>query len=190
MEWARGIVTEFNTASHEDKKKLRNEAVAAVVYVVNDLMRCCDLEYNVPAPRTVQLLERNRNYLEGAFEKSLKKHVHKAPRLDPTVPVLQYPEETMPKETPIPAELKTDKARNDRDKDQLLEVPPLHVVNASLNLVGGENLAWQERKAASFTITPLHSGSRALSAYCDTAQYGEKISLGTAMAISAIRRLA
>lgn len=34
-----------------------------------------------------------------------------------------------------------------------------HVVNITLNLVKGENLAWQQRKAASFTISPLHSGS-------------------------------
>jgi hypothetical protein len=88
----------------------------------------------------------------------------------------------MPKGKEIPPGLHTDGNRGDQDR--LLEVPPLHVVNASLNLVGGENLAWQERKAASFTVTPLHSGSRTLEAYRDTAEYGEKITLGTAMAIS------
>src|SRR5262249_37406299 len=36
------------------------------------------------------------------------------------------------------------------------------VINVTLNLVGGENLAWQERKASSFVITPLFSGSGAL----------------------------
>jgi hypothetical protein len=36
---------------------------------------------------------------------------------------------------------------------------PFHVVNMTLNLVRGENLAWQERKAESFTASPLHSGS-------------------------------
>ena len=35
---------------------------------------------------------------------------------------------------------------------------PLHVVNMALNLVAGKNLAWQQRKAESFTSSPLHSG--------------------------------
>ena len=36
---------------------------------------------------------------------------------------------------------------------------PFHVINMALNLVGGNNLAWQTRKARSFTVTPLHAGS-------------------------------
>jgi hypothetical protein len=36
------------------------------------------------------------------------------------------------------------------------------VVNIALNLVGGKNLAWQERKATSFTVSPLHCGSYAV----------------------------
>jgi predicted acylesterase/phospholipase RssA len=36
------------------------------------------------------------------------------------------------------------------------------VINVTLNLVGGENLAWQERKASAFVITPLYCGSAAL----------------------------
>jgi hypothetical protein len=36
---------------------------------------------------------------------------------------------------------------------------PLHVVNVALNLVGGTNLAWRERKAESFTFSPLHCGA-------------------------------
>lgn len=35
---------------------------------------------------------------------------------------------------------------------------PLHIVNAALNLSQGKNLAWQERKAASFTLTALYAG--------------------------------
>ncbi|MEN3331073.1 MAG: hypothetical protein V7641_438 [Blastocatellia bacterium] len=35
----------------------------------------------------------------------------------------------------------------------------LHIVNMALNLVSGDNLAWQERKAQSFTVSPLHAGS-------------------------------
>jgi hypothetical protein len=62
---------------------------------------------------------------------------------------------------------------------------PFHVVNAALNVVASNNLAWQERKAAPFTFTPLHSGS-SLKGYRDTSTYGRKegMTLGTAMAIS------
>jgi hypothetical protein len=35
---------------------------------------------------------------------------------------------------------------------------PFPIVNTSLNLVKGQNLAWQERKAESFVITPLRCG--------------------------------
>jgi Patatin-like phospholipase len=179
VKWARDVITKFNDApTREEKKKRRPEAMAAVVDTLNDLMRCCDLENNVPAPPTVQLLETNREYLERKFDKTLKKHVNKAPRLDSDVRFLRFPKAKMPKGREIPEELHND------EHEPLLEVPPLHVVNASLNLVGGGNLAWQERKAASFTVTPLHSGSRTLCAYRDTAEYGEKITLGTAMAIS------
>jgi hypothetical protein len=62
---------------------------------------------------------------------------------------------------------------------------PLPVVNMALNLVGGENLAWQERKAESFTASPLHCGSAKLG-YRPSETYGGKggMSLGTAVAIS------
>ncbi|QOY95047.1 hypothetical protein IM543_03895 [Massilia sp. UMI-21] len=35
---------------------------------------------------------------------------------------------------------------------------PCHIINTSLNLVGGEELAWRTRKAASFTFTPHYCG--------------------------------
>jgi hypothetical protein len=185
VEWARAIVAKFNALEDgEAKEKEKAETIAAVIYTLNNLMRCCDLKNNVPAPRTVRLLENNRTYLEREFDKTLKKHRHTTPRLDPSVPILNYPAARMPKGREIPAELRKNAEENERVKEQLLQVPPLHVVNASLNLVGGEKLAWQERKAASFTVTPLHSGSRTLDAYRDTAEYGDKITLGTAMAIS------
>ncbi|HKB78521.1 MAG TPA: patatin-like phospholipase family protein [Thermoanaerobaculia bacterium] len=65
---------------------------------------------------------------------------------------------------------------------------PFHVVNMALNLVSSEKLAWQERKAASFTISPLHCGSDILG-YRPSARYahtpdGFGITLGTAMAVS------
>jgi len=81
---------------------------------------------------------------------------------------------------------------------------PLHVVNCAINLVGGPSLAWQQRKAASFTISPLHAGmvldmpgvdDREPSAFRSTLVYGGKarggdgirgkgVSLGTAITIS------
>ncbi len=47
---------------------------------------------------------------------------------------------------------------------------PFHVINATLNLVAGKNLAWQNRKAASFTMSPLHCGSWLLG-YRNTNEY-------------------
>ncbi|MGA3097010.1 MAG: patatin-like phospholipase family protein [Bryobacteraceae bacterium] len=62
---------------------------------------------------------------------------------------------------------------------------PFHVLNLTLNMVGGSRLAWQQRKAQSFTVSPLHCGSFDLG-YRGSAAYGgpEGISLGTAVAIS------
>jgi len=60
---------------------------------------------------------------------------------------------------------------------------PLHVVNTALNLTSGENLAWQQRMAESFTVSPYHSGSLFLG-YRESREYGGAISLGTAVTIS------
>jgi hypothetical protein len=59
------------------------------------------------------------------------------------------------------------------------------VVNATLNVVATTNLAWQERKAEPFTITPFACGNPRVK-YRPTASYGgpQGITLGTAMAIS------
>ena len=71
-----------------------------------------------------------------------------------------------------------------------------HIVNVALNLVHGDRLAWQERKAHSFTVSALHAGSVAIDdgdGYRRTRTklkpprfYGgrEGISLGTAITIS------
>jgi hypothetical protein len=62
---------------------------------------------------------------------------------------------------------------------------PLHIVNMALNLVAGKRLAWQERKAASFTASALMAGNSSLG-YRPIAEYGgpEGMSLGTAITIS------
>lgn len=61
------------------------------------------------------------------------------------------------------------------------------VINTTLNLVGGDNLAWQQRKAEPFSVTPLHTGCFRLG-YRDSRFYGGRdtggISIGTAAAIS------
>jgi hypothetical protein len=71
-----------------------------------------------------------------------------------------------------------------------LESPPppyrlLHVIGVALNLVGGKRLAWQQRRAESFTISPLHCGSL-FRGYRRSRVYGgaDGISLGTAVTIS------
>jgi hypothetical protein len=66
------------------------------------------------------------------------------------------------------------------------------VINIALNLVSGEKLGWQERKAQSFTVTPLHCGSSAMhpgyrsTTGADGSVYGgtKGISLGSAITIS------
>ena len=60
-----------------------------------------------------------------------------------------------------------------------------HVVNLALNLVKADRLEWQQRKAESFTVSALHSGSLNLGYQC-SASYGGKhgMSLGKAVTIS------
>jgi len=87
------------------------------------------------------------------------------------------------------------------DKDPIYD-GPMPIINATLNLVHGDNLAWQQRKGASFFWTPLYSGfeipkTERQSATADkeitrqsfrqTANYGYPnggIHIGTAAAIS------
>jgi hypothetical protein len=89
---------------------------------------------------------------------------------------------------------------NDNYKMQKLWMPgkqtwqPFHVVNMALNVVASSRLAWQERKAESFTATPLHCGSATFSGttarslgYRPSCDYGDPnggMSIGTALAIS------
>jgi len=72
------------------------------------------------------------------------------------------------------------------DNLQMYEVnqKPLHVVNVTLNLAGGKKLAWQDRKAESFSISPLHAGSYWLG-YRRSQQYGDSKNKGISLATSA-----
>jgi hypothetical protein len=64
---------------------------------------------------------------------------------------------------------------------------PFHVINVALNLAATKNLAWQQRKAESFVMTPQFCGCATLG-YRETREYGDPgnngISVGTAIAIS------
>ncbi|HSU12568.1 patatin-like phospholipase family protein [Longimicrobium sp.] len=61
---------------------------------------------------------------------------------------------------------------------------PLPVINAALNLVrGGESLAWQQRKAESFSMSPLFCGNF-YDGYRRSEDYAGGIRLGSAVAIS------
>ena len=66
----------------------------------------------------------------------------------------------------------------------------LPVVNIALNLVSGSKLAWQERKAESFTVTPLHCGAAGVGYRRTDGSPGQRyggesgISLGTVVTIS------
>jgi hypothetical protein len=63
----------------------------------------------------------------------------------------------------------------------------MHVINTTLNLVGGDNLAWQQRKAEPFSISPLHAGCFRVG-YRNSRDYGGRdsngISIGTAATAS------
>lgn len=82
---------------------------------------------------------------------------------------------------------------NDRPPHDGSMRQPFHVVNMALNLVAGQKLAWQQRKAESFSVSPLHAGCYSVG-YRRTeydiggkkTHYGGRsgISLGTAVAIS------
>ncbi len=72
---------------------------------------------------------------------------------------------------------------------------PLHLLNLTLNLASDPELAWQDRKGESFTVSPLHAGAgdptlgyrrTDLPTALPERRYGgdRGISLGTAMAIS------
>jgi hypothetical protein len=60
---------------------------------------------------------------------------------------------------------------------------PYLLVNTTMNLVSGEELAWQQRKAEAFLLSPLACGS-ADTGYCKTDVYGGGIRLSTAVSIS------
>jgi hypothetical protein len=75
---------------------------------------------------------------------------------------------------------------------------PYPIINTTLNLVDSKKLAWQQRKAASFMVTPLYSGYEYTpdgknehkrgklqnKGYRKTDWYGKMMTMGNVMAIS------
>lgn len=66
---------------------------------------------------------------------------------------------------------------------------PLHIVNTSINLTNTKDLAWQQRMAAAFAFTPLHTGFQFpdyTGGYRPTAHYGapKGVALGSIMSVS------
>ncbi len=71
---------------------------------------------------------------------------------------------------------------------------PYHIINATLNLVSGSELAWQTRKAASFVMSPKFCGydisadaPSQRDTFCRTSEYAQTpypLTIGTGVAIS------
>jgi GNAT superfamily N-acetyltransferase len=60
---------------------------------------------------------------------------------------------------------------------------PYLIINTALNQMAGKELAWQQRKAASFVLTPRFCGSGE-TGYQETGDFCGSVELGTAFAIS------
>jgi hypothetical protein len=194
------LFTYLTSTKPEERRSLREVAKTQIVDAINQLMLSADLQYGIPAPTSLELLAHNRRYLDDKLKRVLKRvdrevYLPVRKKAAPSTPNIVPPPKPGagdPEQPPVaPAtglvqEAATvSAAAESAEQRPVLGRPPLHVVNAALNLVAGENLAWQERKAASFTMSPLHSGSRALG-YRDSFSYGggNGITLGTALAIS------
>jgi hypothetical protein len=79
--------------------------------------------------------------------------------------------------------------RDDIAMADLASIRPLHVTNATLNMVADPQLGRQERKADSFTTSPLHAGTASLGyrpsdRFATDPATGRGITLGTAVTIS------
>ncbi len=61
---------------------------------------------------------------------------------------------------------------------------PHLIINTALNIVSGSELALQDRKAESFTLTPTHCGSKGTGYAPTTPNTGRELTLGRAMSIS------
>jgi len=177
------------------KEEIRSELTRAL----NELMATNDIRNGVPAPPSITLFIENRRYLDGIFPDLIVPAPVDPPRMkppSPKSPPQEPPDKVSEAVAAAPSKEEAEIIHSDDEQviyDRLRRLaeldwedrarPPLHIVNTALNLVGGDNLAWQERKADSFTISPLHAGNRRIG-YRDAFRYGKHISLGTSLAIS------
>lgn len=74
---------------------------------------------------------------------------------------------------------------------ELAKQRPIPIINTAINMTGGDELAWQTRRAASFAFTPRWSGyetrdsqGKKIGKYRPTSRYARNRNLGTLMAIS------
>jgi hypothetical protein len=139
--------------------KLGTHLMDATLQQLNLVLDTVELPGVAPADGR-SLAMRNRELLDSLFADCIRK-----------VAAVRIRVATQPEGTPVPAGYRSR--------------PPLHIVNMALNLVSGQNLAWQQRKAQSFTCSPLHAGSPFVG-YRQSRTYGgpEGVSLGTAVTIS------
>lgn len=139
--------------------KLGTHLMDATLQQLNLVLDTVELPGVAPADGR-SLAMRNRELLDSLFADCIRK-----------VAAVRIRVATQPEGAPVPA--------GHRSR------PPLHIVNMALNLVSGQNLAWQQRKAQSFTCSPLHAGSPFVG-YRQARTYGgsEGVSLGTAVTIS------
>ena len=74
---------------------------------------------------------------------------------------------------------------DEKDNFQLHRIKgqkPFHIINTTLNLLNGKDLAWQNRRGESFTMSALHCGSwhlgyRPTNQYCRNESYGKCLSI-------------
>jgi Patatin-like phospholipase len=174
----------------------REELKTAIVYGLDTIMLKHDLQHDVPAPCGTATLRLNREYLETCFPREILK------RWKEPVPATGDSDELDEEDKKLGSAAAESEGLSERElaiqrmRARLFERAieketepfartPIHVANIALNLVGGDNLAWQERKADSFTVSPYHSGNHRIG-YRESCEYGgdDGISLGDAMAIS------
>jgi Patatin-like phospholipase len=78
-------------------------------------------------------------------------------------------------------------ANDDIKMSELAQQKPYHIINTALNISDGSELAWQQRKAASFMFAPLYSGyalSDGRAALRRTATYADNPYIGSLIAVS------
>ncbi|MES2000167.1 MAG: patatin-like phospholipase family protein [Pseudomonadota bacterium] len=81
--------------------------------------------------------------------------------------------------------------KDDMPFSDLAQQRPIPIINTAINMTGGDDLAWQTRRAASFAFTPCWAGYETrstqgtkLGCYRPTKQYAGDRKLGTLMAVS------